>query len=314
MDIMRLREFVALASQLKLTTAARDLFMSPSTLSQHITSLEREVGAELFTRSNGFELTERGEMVLDHAQKILFEYDALLRDCAASGHAHTVRLSIPNYHYLKRPIADARDAFLAAHPGCSVTLRTNELQNDDPFEIISDGSSDVSALYIVRGCGYTIEDRLPEGISYIKLPARRCVFISSERHPLAAKQILTTDDLNGASIVVKLCPVCFILMDGLTRVLNGYGALTRVLFRRVTRNADMLMNDLGTSYVQWFERVGEDSGGSDAQAADPDLPDLPVHRFEHELLADSYLLYRPDRLDGLQTAYLEFVGRLANGR
>ena len=308
MDVMRLREFVTLASQLKLTTAARELFMSPSTLSQHITALEREVGVELFTRPGGFELTERGEAALDHAQKILFEYDALLRDCAVPDRTRAVRLSIPNYHYLKRPIVDARDAFLAAHPECSVMLRTNECQNDDPFDIIADGSSDVSALYIVRGCGYTIEDKLPEGVSYVRLPPQRCVLISSPGHPLADKHTLTAADLSGASIVVKLCPVCSILIDGLTRVLNGYGALTRVLFRKVTRNTDMLMNDLGASFVLWFERVGEDG------EPDPDLPDMPVHCFERELLADAYLLYRPDRLDELQIAYLETIGAPASAR
>ena len=77
MDIAHLKEFVTLASHMKLTSAARALFMSPSTLSQHISALEREVGADLFNRPNGFELTAKGEAVLEHAQKILYEYNGI---------------------------------------------------------------------------------------------------------------------------------------------------------------------------------------------------------------------------------------------
>lgn len=301
MNIAHLREFVTLASYLKLTSAARELYMSPSTLSQHLTALEKEVGFELFVRlNNGLGLTPQGEAALEHAQKILFEYNALLGDCSRLSSQRVVQISMPNYHYLKSAIVDAREPFLAEHPDCQVVLNTNEYQNDDPFEIIKDGSSDVSMLFIVRGCGYTIEDKLPEGTAYIPLVPQRCVFVSSANHPLAGKATLTARDLNGATVVLKLCPICSILMDGVTRVLNGHGALVRVLFRKAARNADILLNDLGDTFMQWFESLGD--------SPDDALPDLPVHRFEHELIADSYLLYRPDRLDDLQRAYLETVG------
>lgn len=301
MNIGHLKEFVTLASYLKLTSAARELYMSPSTLSQHIAGLEKEVGTELFDRlNNGLSLTPQGEAALEHAQKILFEYEALLKDCARISREKVVRINMPNYHYLRASVVGARKEFVAAHPGCSVVLSTNEHQNDDPFEILLDGESDISAVYIARGCGYTIEDKLPAGIAYIPIVPQRCVFVSSERHPLADKPVLTADDLNGATITLKLCPICSMLMDGVARVLNGYGMLVRVLFRKAARNADILLNDLDESFMQWFESLDEDP--------DPALPDLPVHRFERELIADAYLLYRPDRLDALQISYLELVG------
>ncbi len=304
MNIAHLREFVTLASYLKLTSAARELYMSPSTLSQHISALEKEVGTKFFVRlNNGLKLTPQGEVTLEHAQKILFEYSALIDDCFRLSNTHIVQINMPNYHYLKSAIINARKPFLDNHPNCQVILNTNEHQNDDPFEIIKEGLSDISALYIVRGCGYTVEDKLPSGIAYIPLVPQRCVFVSSTHHPLADKEILTAYDLNGATVVLKLCPICTILMDGVTRVLNGYGAHVRVLFRKAARNADILLNDLGDSFMQWFESLDG--------APDPALPNLPVHRFEHELVADSYLLYRPERLDDLQRSYLDTVASVA---
>lgn len=82
MKLSYLKEFVVLAGYSKLTSAARMLHMSPSTLSQHVAALEKEIGCELFSRDGGFALTRAGEATLDHAQKILFEYSMLLRDCS----------------------------------------------------------------------------------------------------------------------------------------------------------------------------------------------------------------------------------------
>lgn len=81
MNVTYLKEFVVLAGYTKLTSAAKAMYISPSTLSQHITALEKEIGCELFTRTpDGFLLTREGEAALAHAQNIIFEYGALLRD------------------------------------------------------------------------------------------------------------------------------------------------------------------------------------------------------------------------------------------
>lgn len=104
MRLSYLKEFVGLASYTKLTTAARALHMSPSTLSQHLAALEKEVGCELFSREGGFTLTREGETALDHAQKILFEYGEMLRDCASSTEK-ALRLSFPEFDVCQPPLA-----------------------------------------------------------------------------------------------------------------------------------------------------------------------------------------------------------------
>ena len=85
MRLSYLKEFAVLAGCSKLTSAARMLHMSPSALSQHVAALEKEVGCELFTREGGLTLTRAGETTLEHAQRILFEYSMLLRDCGGDG-------------------------------------------------------------------------------------------------------------------------------------------------------------------------------------------------------------------------------------
>lgn len=304
MEIAHLKEFVTLASHLKLASAARELFMSPSTLSQHITSLEREMGVELFSRANGLEFTEAGVAALEHAQKILFEYAGLLslRTTVGQGSVH---LSLPNYHVGQIPLAQAREPFLASHPGVKVTLATNELQGDDPIEILRSGASDLSVLHIVRGCGYAIEDKLPEGIASIPLAPFRCVFVTTDTHPLASTPVLTPQDLAGGTLTLRLCPVSSVLADGVTRVLNSLGAPMRVLMRHCTRNTDAFLGDLGSMFVLWFEALDT--------PLEPPWPHTTVHRLDREIIADTYLLYLPARLDALQLAYLDAVRGLYAG-
>lgn len=306
MEIERLREFVTLASQLRLSNAAQELYLSPSALSQHISALERELGCKLFTRSGGFILTEKGEAALARAQKILYEYDMMVQECTAGVSKKTMHLSIPNYHYCKQPLVETRNSFQNLHPNTEVVFSTNNCDSDNPFDVLDSGASDISMLYIVRGGGYDVGERIPQRFSYFTLQPQRCIFLSSESHPLADKEILTVDDLNGATLVDRLCPVCSVLLDGLTEALSSYGAKVRVMLLKATRSADILMNDLGTSYMVWFEMVGEEP--------DPLVPDLPVHRFEHELIADAFLLYRRDKLDDLQLDYLEMVESRFSGK
>ncbi len=300
MDIDHLREFVTLASHLKLATAARDLYMSPSTLSQHITALEKEVGTDLFVRSGGLALTVAGTKAVEHAQNILFEYDALMKDCAAQG--ATMHLSVPNYFLGQTPLAAARASFIATHPNVSVAISTNEHQGEDSFEILDSGKSDLATIYIVRGSGYTIDDKLPEGISYIHVATYNCVFVSMDDAQMPTHEILSDEELNGSTVMLRLCPVCSLLMDGITKVLADYGVSIKVLFRPLTRNTDAFLGDMDHMYMQWFEPIGTH--------LDPPWPGTVVHRWEHDLIADAYFIYRADHLDDLQLAFLDEVRKV----
>ena len=52
MRIDTLYEFILLATNLNFTDTAKSFFIAQSALSNHISKLERELGAKLFTRDN----------------------------------------------------------------------------------------------------------------------------------------------------------------------------------------------------------------------------------------------------------------------
>lgn len=78
------RFFLAVARRGTLSAAARDLDVTQPTVGRRIASLERRLGAKLYMRSpSGFTLSEAGNQMLEHAERI--ERDVLAAELRVSG-------------------------------------------------------------------------------------------------------------------------------------------------------------------------------------------------------------------------------------
>ncbi len=74
----RLKVFCSVARNLSFTRASHELHITQPAISKHIQELEQEFGTRLFNRlNNRIELTDAGEMLLAHAEKILLCYRVL---------------------------------------------------------------------------------------------------------------------------------------------------------------------------------------------------------------------------------------------
>ncbi len=72
MELDQLRVFLAVADSRSFTEAAHRLYLSHSTISRRISSLEEELGKELFLRDNAVHgLTEAGELLCGYAREIV---------------------------------------------------------------------------------------------------------------------------------------------------------------------------------------------------------------------------------------------------
>src|SRR5688572_25101844 len=77
LDTRQLRAFVTLAKRGSFTQAARELHLSQSAVSHSMKALETDLGCRLFDRmSKKVLLTQAGEQLLQHADKILLEMSA----------------------------------------------------------------------------------------------------------------------------------------------------------------------------------------------------------------------------------------------
>ena len=80
----QLRYFVAIAKAGRISQAAAELHIAQPSLSQHMASLEEELGVELFKRhARGVSLTPAGQRLFDRASAILRQLDHLPDEVAA---------------------------------------------------------------------------------------------------------------------------------------------------------------------------------------------------------------------------------------
>ncbi|MCA8881649.1 MAG: LysR family transcriptional regulator [Rhodobacteraceae bacterium] len=86
MDIKQLRYFIAIAEEGSLSAAAQRVNVAQPSLSQHVLSLENELGVKLLERSTrGVALTQSGRILLSHAAEITRALDAAVEAVRQSG-------------------------------------------------------------------------------------------------------------------------------------------------------------------------------------------------------------------------------------
>ncbi|MFC5708265.1 LysR family transcriptional regulator [Aeromonas eucrenophila] len=86
MNIKQLQYFYELAQHRHFAKAAKACFITQPTLSASITALEKSLGTELVVRNSQFvSLTQAGEVVLRHAERMLLEQDSMRQELSLFG-------------------------------------------------------------------------------------------------------------------------------------------------------------------------------------------------------------------------------------
>ncbi|BFN31290.1 LysR family transcriptional regulator [Vibrio harveyi] len=81
-DIKYLRTFSHVARHRSFTAAAESLYLTQPAVSQHIKKLESTIGAEVFDRKDGFNLTKHGQILLDYTDQTMSLYEKLFDELA----------------------------------------------------------------------------------------------------------------------------------------------------------------------------------------------------------------------------------------
>lgn len=81
MDFRQLESFLMIAKLKSFSKAAKELYITQPTISNHIKALEEEVGISLFTRSSWeTQLTKEGELFLPYAEEILTKKNIMISE------------------------------------------------------------------------------------------------------------------------------------------------------------------------------------------------------------------------------------------
>jgi LysR family hca operon transcriptional activator len=188
MELRHLRYFVAVVEAGNLTTAAkRRLHTSQPSLSRQIRDLEREVGAELLSRSaRGVALTAAGKAFLDHARLALMQVDAAGEAARKAAHPAKKTFAIgfqtgQEMDWLPRAMAVLRDELT------NIEVAVTSDYSPDLAEALARGRLDLAFLRVEPGydLGYHVVDREP------------LIVLMPSDHRLVAKQAIHPRELVG---------------------------------------------------------------------------------------------------------------------
>ena len=194
MDLRQLEIFVRVAELGSFSRAAEALSLTQPTVSEHIRSLEDELGVRLLDRlGRGAAATRAGELLLGHAKRML----ALKRDALQALDRFQGRMTgellvggstIPGEYVLPGLVGRFKDKF----PEISVSL------------LIGDSR---------QICDWVVEGRVELGVAGAR-PAHRAldswelmpdelVVVLPPSHPWSAVPAVTLEELQGESLIVR---------------------------------------------------------------------------------------------------------------
>lgn len=122
MDIQDLRIFERVAALQNLSAVGNEFSLTPGTISKRLQSLEDELGVRLFARSTrSIRITEEGRIFLDHAQRMLLEFDTAKAsvDSNRGNPRGLIKVSSPA-RLGDCDLAAGLSAFMAAYPEIDV--------------------------------------------------------------------------------------------------------------------------------------------------------------------------------------------------
>lgn len=194
MTLQQLRYIVTVAETGNITEAAKRLFISQPSLTNAIHELEKEMQITIFNRTNkGVSVSNEGDTFLSYARQVL-EQTNLLEEKFLNKKEQSPKFSVSCQHY-----SFAVNAFvdvIRAFGGNKYDFTLRETQTYEIIEDVSRLKSEIGILYTSSKNEELILKLVRQnGLKFEELfVAKPHVFISSE-HPLAAKEILTLEEL-----------------------------------------------------------------------------------------------------------------------
>lgn len=193
-DPRTLRALVAVADEGSFRAASRSLGYTQSAVSHQIAAIERRLGVTVFVRPGGrgkVTLTPHGELVYQHAQRVMAANQALDADirAALAGERGTLRigLSQSTCAMVAAPLAYLR----RTSPGIDVSL-INAATSETLVQQLHQGQVDI---------GLYINVEADERVVTTPLFEDTWVVIAHRDNPIAASTSITLEALDGADMI-----------------------------------------------------------------------------------------------------------------
>lgn len=263
MELTPLRYFVKLADVLSFTEAARELFITQSTLSQSIKQLEAELGTPLFDRvGKKVYLTDSGLDFLSHARKALEEVEYGVQHMQEMQHLYSGKVRIGVIYSFFSLLNLCVLKFTRAFPQAELSIVYSH-SVFELVELINSNKLDFAMSYNPQEV-----TALTEQTEFARFPL--CV-IAHKNHPAAVRKRFSLQDL-------REFPVIFLEKDLYTRkvverMLMKYKV--KVKPQVEVNSTPLLLEMIRTGH--WISILSQD-----VALSSPDLKAIPIkERAEH---------------------------------
>ena len=176
------------------TKAAAMLSLTQPAVSQHIQSLEKQLGLRIFERSsNMLHVTREGELVVKYARRMLMLYNNLQEELSSEKRQLTSMTIGITHTAESNPIAEALAKYAQANKNVTIKIITDtsehlyqRLKNYElDFAIVEGRSSDA-------------------GLCYLQLDTDSLVLAVSPTCSLAEKDMVSIDELKKERLILRL--------------------------------------------------------------------------------------------------------------
>lgn len=201
MTLEQLEYIIAVYQEGTISTAAQKLNISHPSISRAISSLESELGVNIFLRSrSGSELTEKGEVVLECAQNILHEVERLRSLTGAAREPRILQVkAFPIDSMLF--ISDVLSALKAKHSHITVNIAHANVSN-----VINDLKAQKIDFGILALPHAERETLGPEIKSRLLFESQFMIACSG-RSALASRKILSASDIRSLPFILHPDPL-----------------------------------------------------------------------------------------------------------
>jgi DNA-binding transcriptional LysR family regulator len=194
MEMSHLRTFRAVADALNFTRAAERMNLTQSAVSQHIKSLETELGEPLFVRTKrGVKLSEAGKLASEYVDRILDDARQLEERFSGreSRPAGRVRVAAAT-QALVHLFAPLFEEFIAAHAGIDLTFRTTA-STDQTVSDILNGSIDV---------GFASLPVYSPTMQVLELFEDELLLVVGRNHRFGRAREVTVEEIQGERLIL----------------------------------------------------------------------------------------------------------------
>lgn len=234
MDFRQFRYFVNTADELHFARSAEQLGVSQPALSQQIKALEKQLGVQLFARTNRrIELTEAGSAFLQEARATLEMADKSVRIAqdTARGEAGTIDIGYVGSVMYEMRFPRLLKAYCLQHPQVRLTLHERPILPQ--IDALLQRQLDIA---IVRE---PLPQQLPEGLEFFTLSSQRLVAVLPADHRLAKASSIALSELAGDDFLAFLDPAGVGLGHALRELCHDAGFEPRIA-QRVSEIATLI--------------------------------------------------------------------------